>query len=68
MQANRAKGFAVVANEVRNLAQRSADSARQIRRLIDDSVNRVEAGVEQINDVSMTLTDIVGGIRNVARH
>ena len=61
------KGFAVVANEVRNLAQRSADSARQIRRLIDDSVNRVEAGVEQINDVSMTLTDIVGGIRNVAK-
>lgn len=61
------KGFAVVASEVRSLAQRSADSARQIRRLIDDSVNRVEAGVEQINDVSMTLTDIVGGIRNLAK-
>lgn len=61
------KGFAVVASEVRSLAQRSADSARQIRRLIDDSVNRVETGVEQINDVSMTLTDIVGGIRNLAK-
>lgn len=61
------KGFAVVASEVRSLAQRSADSARQIRRLIDDSVNRVEAGVEQINDVSMTLTDIVSGIRNLAK-
>ncbi|TXI91077.1 MAG: HAMP domain-containing protein, partial [Burkholderiaceae bacterium] len=60
------KGFAVVATEVRNLAQRSADAARQIRRLIDDSVNRVETGVEQINDVSMTLTDIVGGIRHLA--
>jgi methyl-accepting chemotaxis protein len=61
------KGFAVVASEVRSLAQRSADSARQIRRLIDDSVNRVEAGVEQINEVSMTLTDIVSGIRNLAK-
>jgi methyl-accepting chemotaxis protein len=61
------KGFAVVANEVRNLAQRSADAARQIRRLIDDSVNRVETGVEQIYEVNETLSDIVGGIRNLAK-
>ena len=60
------KGFAVVASEVRGLAQRSADAARQIRRLIDDSVSRVETGVEQIGDVSMTLSDIVSGIRNLA--
>ena len=60
------KGFAVVASEVRNLAQRSADAARQIRRLIDDSVNRVETGVEQIYEVNETLSDIVGGIRNLA--
>ncbi len=61
------KGFAVVANEVRNLAQRSADAARQIRRLIEDSVNRVETGVEQIYEVNETLSDIVGGIRNLAK-
>ena len=60
------KGFAVVASEVRGLAQRSADAARQIRRLIDDSVSRVEMGVEQIGDVSLTLSDIVSGIRNLA--
>jgi methyl-accepting chemotaxis protein len=60
------KGFAVVASEVRGLAQRSADAARQIRRLIDDSVSRVETGVEQIGDVSLTLSDIVSGIRNLA--
>ena len=60
------RGFAVVASEVRGLAQRSADAARQIRRLIDDSVSRVETGVEQISDVSLTLSDIVSGIRNLA--
>ncbi|MFZ6749230.1 methyl-accepting chemotaxis protein [Undibacterium sp. Ren11W] len=61
-------GFAVVANEVRALAQRTADAARQIRRLIDDAVSKVETGVEQINEVNLTLTDIVGGIRNLARN
>jgi hypothetical protein len=60
------KGFAVVASEVRSLAQRSADAARQIRRLIDDSVNRVELGVEQIDEVNVTLSEIVGGIRHLA--
>ncbi len=61
------KGFAVVATEVRNLAQRSADAARQIRRLIDDSVNRVETGVEQIYEVNDTLSKIVSGIQNLAK-
>ncbi|CAN5901445.1 hypothetical protein BH11PSE12_BH11PSE12_09170 [soil metagenome] len=60
------RGFAVVASEVRGLAQRSADAARQIRRLIDDAVSRVETGVEQINDVNLTLTDIVSGIQHLA--
>ncbi|WP_295751993.1 methyl-accepting chemotaxis protein [Undibacterium sp.] len=59
-------GFAVVANEVRALAQRTADAARQIRRLIDDAVSKVETGVEQINEVNLTLADIVSGIRNLA--
>ncbi len=59
-------GFAVVATEVRGLAQRTADAARQIRRLIDDSVSKVKNGVEQINEVNVTLSDIVNGIRNLA--
>jgi len=62
------RGFAVVASEVRSLAQRSADSARQIRRLIDDSVQRVDQGVNQISNVNMTLTDIVSGIRELANN
>jgi methyl-accepting chemotaxis protein len=60
------RGFAVVANEVRGLAQRTADSARQIRHLIDDSVNRVEVGVKQIHEVNTTLSEIVSGIRSLA--
>ncbi|MFZ6776900.1 methyl-accepting chemotaxis protein [Undibacterium sp. Ji83W] len=62
------RGFAVVASEVRSLAQRSADSARQIRRLIDDSVHRVDQGVNQISNVNQTLTEIVGGIRDLANN
>lgn len=60
------RGFAVVAAEVRNLAQRSAGSAKEIKLLIDDSVNRVKTGVSQINEVNTTLADIVDGIRNLA--
>lgn len=60
------RGFAVVANEVRGLAQRTAESARQIRYLIDDSVQRVGTGVEQIHQVNVTLSDIVDGIRHLA--
>ncbi|MFZ6744780.1 methyl-accepting chemotaxis protein [Undibacterium sp. JH2W] len=62
------RGFAVVASEVRSLAHRSADLARQIRRLIDDSVHRVDQGVHQISNVNQTLTDIVGGIRDLANN
>jgi len=60
------RGFAVVASEVRNLAQRSSASAKEIRLLIDESVHQVKSGVEQINDVNQTLTDIVKGIRDLA--
>ena len=60
------RGFAVVASEVRQLAQRSADSSRQIRRLINESVHRVEEGVTHINEVNNTLADIVSGIQNLA--
>ena len=60
------RGFAVVAAEVRNLAQRSASSAKEIRILIDESVHQVKDGVQQINDVNQTLSDIVKGIRELA--
>ncbi|MFZ6773789.1 methyl-accepting chemotaxis protein [Undibacterium sp. SXout7W] len=60
------RGFAVVASEVRQLAQRSADSSRQIRRLINESVHRVEEGVTHISEVSTTLSDIVSGIQHLA--
>ncbi|MBX9900438.1 MAG: HAMP domain-containing protein [Burkholderiaceae bacterium] len=61
------RGFAVVATEVRALAQRSADAARQIRRLIEESVTKVENGVYQIDEVNLTLSDILNGIRNLAK-
>jgi methyl-accepting chemotaxis protein len=61
------RGFAVVATEVRALAQRSADAARQIRRLIEESVTKVENGVYQIDEVSLTLSDILNGIRTLAK-
>src|SRR5450830_1222889 len=45
---------------------RSAASAKEIRILIDESVHQVKGGVQQINDVNKTLSDIVEGIRDLA--
>jgi len=53
------RGFAVVATEVRNLAQRSAEAAREIKSLIGASVERVEAGSRLVNDAGATMADIV---------
>ncbi len=60
------RGFAVVAAEVRVLAQRSAASAREIKALIEESVDRVNAGAAQISSASGTLDSILDGIREVA--
>ena len=62
------RGFAVVAAEVRALAQRSSTSAREIKALIDSSVQNVETGVTHIAEANTTFAQIVEGIREVAVH
>ncbi len=60
------RGFAVVASEVRNLAQRSAEAAREIKALIGASVERVEAGSKMVDDAGATIRDVVGQVQRVA--
>ncbi len=60
------RGFAVVAAEVRNLAQRSAGAAKEIKQLIGDSVEKVQAGSRLVDDAGSTMRDIVESVRRVA--
>jgi methyl-accepting chemotaxis protein len=60
------RGFAVVASEVRNLAQRSAEAAKEIKGLISHSVDRVEQGTVLVDRAGSTMQEIVNSIRRVS--
>jgi methyl-accepting chemotaxis protein len=60
------QGFAVVAAEVRNLAQRSARAAKEIKTLIGDSVEKVQAGSQLVDESGQALAGIIGSVKKVA--
>ncbi len=59
------RGFAVVASEVRSLAGRSADAAKEIKGLINASVERVEQGTALVDRAGATMTEVVNSIKRV---
>ncbi|WP_372156657.1 methyl-accepting chemotaxis protein [Xanthomonas campestris pv. fici] len=59
------RGFAVVASEVRTLSHRSSDAAKEIKRLIDDSVQRVADGSTLVHTAGTTMGEIVTSVQHV---
>lgn len=60
------RGFAVVASEVRTLAHRSAQAAKEIKDLIGESVSKVDAGAQQVDQAGTTMLEVVDHARRVA--
>ncbi|EYC52920.1 hypothetical protein AZ34_13045 [Hylemonella gracilis str. Niagara R] len=61
------RGFAVVASEVRNLAQRSAEAAKEIKGLIGASNQKVSTGAQLVREAGSTMGDIVDSVQRVTR-
>ncbi len=59
------RGFAVVAGEVRSLAKRSADAAREIKQLIGASVEKVESGARRVHEAGESMRELVSGVTRV---
>ena len=60
------RGFSVVASEVRALAQRSASAAKEIKELIQHSVEQVEQGAELVDEAGQSMDELVSGVKKVA--